>query len=352
MELISVKQLHPSPFNPRKTAGPIDELQDSIEEHGVLQNLVARPRPAGGFELVVGHRRHHAAVKLGLSKVPVEVRELTDEQAREIQLVENLQRVDLHPMEEAEGYEGLQGLGRTVEQIAKKVKKSESWVRGRLTLLDLNEEGRKAFYRGDLNPTTALLIARLKKKGERVQEAGLKHITQKNRHGDVMGSREAAAALKHLLDEDEAPAARKATQLAGAKLVRLVRDRTRDFVLREVTARIEKKSDLSPADLRLALTARIEDGVPESVLRRRGMETQKQLTKRVATAPAGELRGLLVELNIADWLDDADDVSGARLKVTAKAYDIDYREAEQTARDLIAKEEQTGKADALFAKTR
>lgn len=350
MEQLPLKQLHPSPFNPRKTAGPIDELVESITEHGVLQNLLARPRPKGGFELVIGHRRATAAEKAGLAKVPVEVRELNDEQAREIQLVENLQRVDLHPMEEAEGYEGLKQLGLTDAQIAKRVKKSESWVRGRLTLLDLNEEGRKAFYRGDLNPTTALLIARLKKKGDRVQGAGLKHITQKNRHGDVMGSREAAAALKHLLEEDAAPA-KKASQLVGAKLVRIVRERTRDFVLREVVTRIERKPDLSPADLRLALTARIEEGgVPTAVLARRGAETPKQLGRKVATATPGWLRGLLVEIELAAWLDNEEDVTGARLKVTSKAYDIDYREAEQTVRELIAKEEQTGRAEALFAR--
>lgn len=350
MEQIALSKLTPSPFNPRRTEGPINELKDSIEEHGVLQNLVARP-VGKKLELVIGHRRARAAELAGLTKVPVEVRELTEEQAREIQLVENLQRVDLHPMEEAEGYEGLRAMGRTVEQIAKKVKKSDSWVRGQLTLLDLHEEGRKAFYRGDLNPTTALLIARLKKKGERVQSEGLKHITQKNKWGDVMPAREAAAALKRLLEEDTAPA-KKATQLAGGKLLRVMRERTRDFVLREVASRMEHKPDFQPPDLRLALTGLIEQGVPAAVLRRRGVETAKQLGKKVSTAAPAWLRGLLLEMTLAAWLDDPSDEIGTRLKVLAKAFELDLRDIETSVREVVLKEEQTGKAEALFARTR
>lgn len=351
MEQVALKQLHESPFNVRRTAGPIGELVASIKQHGILQPLIAR-KVDKGLELVIGHRRFRAAREAGLAKVPVEVRELDEKEARELQLVENLQREDIHPMEEAEGYAALQAEhGYGPELIAEKVGKSESWVRGRLTLLDLPDEGRKAFYRGELTATTALLVARLRKKGERVQLAGLKHITQKNRWGDVMPAREAAAALKQLL-EDEAPRERKATQTTGARLVNAVRSRTRDFALKQIVQRIEQKADLQPADLRLVLTARIETGVPASVLERRGVETPKQLERKLATAGGAELRGLLVELELAAWLDDPSDVTGARLKATCKAYGLDHREIEGTVRELIAKEENVGRAEALFAKTR
>lgn len=350
MEQIPLKKLDPSPFNPRKTWGPMGELIASVKRHGVLQGILARPI-GDRFQTVIGGRRREAAEKAGLKSIPGVVRELTDAEARELQLVENSQREDVHPMEEAEAYEALQrDFSYTAAKIAERVDKSESWVNGRIKLLDLSEEGRKAFYRGDLTPTTALLIARLKAKGERVQSAGLKHITQKNRWGDVMPAREAAAALKRLLDESASPA-KKATQLVGARLVRVVRDRTRDFVLREIVARIEKKPDLQPADLRLALTARIQEGVPPAVLARRGVETPKQLERKVTTASPAELRGLLMELELAPWLDNEEDVTGARLKATSKAFNIDYRDAEQTVRELLAKEEATGKAEALFAKT-
>lgn len=351
MEHVPVKQLQESPFNVRKTAGPLDDLVKSVRRHGVLQALIARPK-GKGLELVVGHRRFRAAKQAGLAKVPVEVRELSDEEARELQIVENVQREDIHPMEEAEGYAALQAeRGYSDEEIAARVGKSESWVRGRLSYLELPEEARKAFYRGDLTATTALLIARLKRQGERVQLAGLKHITQKNRWGDVMPHREAAAALKRLL-EDEAPREKKSTQVAGAKLVSLVRARTRDYAMRQAVQRVERKPDLQAADLRLLLTGRIAEGVPAEVLERRGVETPKQLENKVRTAPAPELRGPLFELLLEKWLDDPEDVTGARLKVFCKAFDLEHREIETTVRELIAKEENLGKAEALFTKTR
>jgi ParB/RepB/Spo0J family partition protein len=350
MDQIPLKQLHESPFNVRKTAGPLDDLVKSVKQHGILQSILARP-VGDHLEIVVGHRRFRAARQAGLSKVPVEVRKLDEKEARELQLVENLQREDIHPMEEAEGYAALQAEhGYTPEQIAEKIGKSESWVRGRLSYLELPEDARKAFYRGDLTPTTALLIARLRRKGERVQLAGLKHITQRNRWGDVMPHREAAAALKRLLDE-ETPE-RKATQAAGAKLVSVVRARTRDYAIRQIVERIERKPDLAPADLRLILTARLEEGVPASVLARRGVDTAKQLERKLAGMGGAELRGLLVELDLTAWLEDDEDVTSARLKVACKANGLEHREIETTVRELLAKEENVGKAEALFTQTR
>jgi ParB/RepB/Spo0J family partition protein len=349
MDQIPLKQLHESPFNVRKTAGPLDELVKSVKRHGILQSILARP-VGDHLEIVVGHRRFRAARQAGLTKVPVEVRELDEKEARELQLVENLQREDIHPMEEAEGYAALErDHGYTAEQIAEKIGKSESWVRGRLSYLELPEDARKAFYRGDLTPTTALLIARLRRKGERVQLAGLKHITQRNRWGDVMPHREAAAALKRLLDDEAGE--RKTTQVAGAKLVTAVRARTRDYAIRQIVEHIERKPDLAPADLRLLLTARLKE-VPASVLARRGVETPKQLERKLPGMGGAELRGLLVELDLTAWIEDDEDVTGARLKVACKANGLEHREIETTVRELLAKEEATGKAEALFTKTR
>lgn len=348
---VAIDLIDESPFNARKTSGPIDELVKSVRRHGILQSVLLRP-VGKRYQLVAGHRRVRAGKRAGLKKVPANVRELSDAEAREIGLIENVQREDIHPMEEAEAYEAMKAeFGYTAEVIADRVGKSESWVNGRVKLLDLSEEGRKAFYRGDLNPTTALLIARLRAKGERVQAAGLAHITQKNRWGDVMPAKEAAAALKRLLEYEASPA-KKSTQAAGAKLVRLVRDRTRDYALRQAVQRIERKPDLQPADLRLALAARISEGVPDAVLERRGLQTPKQLEARVRTAAAPELRGLMFELAVASWLDDPEDVTGTRLAVLCKAFDLDKREIETTVRELVAKEEAQGRAEALFTKTR
>lgn len=119
----------------------------------------------GTFEIVCGARRHQAAKIAGLKTVPVLVRELDDKAALEVQVIENLQREDVHPLEEAEGYEALMkkhGYKR-VEDIAVKVGKSTAYVYGRIKLCDLTPENRKRFYAGKFLPSAALLVARVPK---------------------------------------------------------------------------------------------------------------------------------------------------------------------------------------------
>lgn len=189
------------------------ELAASIKAKGLLQPIVARPltvestmglngfRVAGKdymspdaaeeaardrFEIIAGERRFLAAKAAGLKEIAVNVRPLTDEQVLEVQLIENLQRADVHPMAEAEGYEGLHHLGRSVEEIADKVGKSKAYVYARMKLLDLVKEGRAAFYAGKLNPSTALYLARVPKG---LQLQALKRITE-DRYNGPMSARE------------------------------------------------------------------------------------------------------------------------------------------------------------------
>jgi ParB/RepB/Spo0J family partition protein len=167
MALIAIEMLVVSKTNPRKAfdSAEMKELEDSIREKGILQPLLVRPLPDGShlFEIVCGERRYRAAVTVGLEKVPASIREMDDKTMLEVQLIENMQRSDVHPLEEAEGYEqlmkkyGYDG----ADQIADRVGKSKSYVYGRLKLCDLIPECRKMFYTGDLNPSTALLIARI-----------------------------------------------------------------------------------------------------------------------------------------------------------------------------------------------
>lgn len=167
----------------------IAELAESIATVGVLQPLIVRPvTRAGGLnylptdpthEIVAGERRFLAAKHAKLDTVPVIVRELTDEQVLEVQLVENLQRADVHPMAEAEGYEGLHKLGRTVDEIADKVGKSKAYVYARMKLLDLGQAARKAFYAGKLTASTALYVARVPLAGG-LQDEAVKEITSTN----------------------------------------------------------------------------------------------------------------------------------------------------------------------------
>ena len=116
--------------------GILTELTQSIAEHGILQPLLVRPMPDGTYRLVAGERRWRAARLAGLTSVPVNIRELSDFDAMSVALVENLQREDLNPIEEAEGYRKLSdATGWTQEQIAKRVGRSRPSIANSLRLL-------------------------------------------------------------------------------------------------------------------------------------------------------------------------------------------------------------------------
>lgn len=181
----------------------IAELAESIKTVGLLNPLVARP-VNGHFELVAGERRYLAAKQAGLAAVNVSVRELSDEQVLEVQLIENLQREGLHELAEAEGYESLQTMGHSAEEIANKVGKSKGYIYSRLKLCGLAKASRAAFYDGKLTASTALLLARIPL--ESLQLQALKEITAKRWNDEVMSFREAAT---HIRD-------RYMTNLSGA----------------------------------------------------------------------------------------------------------------------------------------
>lgn len=173
-KIIPLVDLSPSKLNPRKNFDQksLQELAESIREKGVLQPIMARPLN-GGYEIVSGERRYRAACKAGLSELPVIVRDLDDKSTLEIQVIENLQREDVHPLEEAEGYEQLlkkHGYVST-DDIAVKVGKSKSYVYGRMKLCDLTQKNRKRFYEDKFTPSIALLVARIPK--ELQDDAGL-----------------------------------------------------------------------------------------------------------------------------------------------------------------------------------
>jgi ParB family chromosome partitioning protein len=139
--LLAIDQLHTGPFNPRRTFAEAElvELADSIRSRGLLQPIIARPDAArGGYEIVAGERRWRAAQKAAIHTVPVIVRELSDAEAAEFALIENVQRTDLNPIEEAAGYnELIARFGYTQEQVAEIVGKSRSHLANMLRLLRL-----------------------------------------------------------------------------------------------------------------------------------------------------------------------------------------------------------------------
>lgn len=129
-----------NPNQPRKSFAreELEELARSVGEHGILQPLIVRPA-GDGYELVAGERRLRAAIMAGLSRVPVSVRPLTPEESLEVALIENLQREDLTPLEEAQAFQQLIGkFGYTQEQLAERVGKSRSAIANTLRLLSLH----------------------------------------------------------------------------------------------------------------------------------------------------------------------------------------------------------------------
>ena len=142
IETLPLREIEPDPGQPRKTFDDetLAELSASIAEHGLLQPIAVRPKPSGGYLIVAGERRWRASRMAGLTEVPVIVKDVTDEQAMELALVENLQREDLDPVEEAAGIRELMTrCDLTQKQAARKLGKSRSALANSLRLLSLPE---------------------------------------------------------------------------------------------------------------------------------------------------------------------------------------------------------------------
>jgi ParB family transcriptional regulator, chromosome partitioning protein len=151
---VPIEDIHPSTEQPRKTfdGERLEELAASIRTQGIIQPLIVRTRPAGGYELIAGERRWRAAQRAGLHEVPAVIRDVAPAQAFEMALVENLQREDLNPIEEAAGYERLIAeFGYTQEKLADRVGKERSTVANSLRLLRLPDSVRGLVAQGRLS---------------------------------------------------------------------------------------------------------------------------------------------------------------------------------------------------------
>ncbi|WP_161499864.1 ParB/RepB/Spo0J family partition protein [Rhodoferax sp. TS-BS-61-7] len=208
--------------NPRKTfdAAKLQELADSIKASGVHQPVLVRPLPGSRLEdthldpatgkkrtvlptheLVAGERRYRASKLAGVADIPAMIRELTDDQVREIQIVENLQRDDLSELEEAEGFQQLmQHSGLNADQVGAKIGRSRAHVYARLKLLDLGSDARAALSAGKIEASTALLVAR------------------------IPDSKLQAKALKEILDGEHDYQEGKRVPLSHRKALKLVQD--------------------------------------------------------------------------------------------------------------------------------
>ncbi len=151
---LRISEIEPNRDQPRKNFSDeaIAALADSIREHGMLQPILVRPISSGGYQIVAGERRWRAARMLGLDEVPVNIRELSDLETMQIAIIENLQRENLNPVEEASGYnELIEKFGMTQDKVAKMVGRSRSAVANSVRLLSLPERVLKMLENGDIS---------------------------------------------------------------------------------------------------------------------------------------------------------------------------------------------------------
>ena len=176
-QLLPIYKVEPNPDQPRQDFDP-DELQslaESIAQHGVVQPLTVRELPSGYYQIIAGERRWRAARMAELKEIPVVIIEADDKKTMELALIENLQRQDLNPVEEALGYQTLmQEYGLTQEDTAKQVGKSRPAVANALRLLNLSEKVLEMVRSGVLSPGHARAVLSLKT--EKLQEQAAQKI--------------------------------------------------------------------------------------------------------------------------------------------------------------------------------
>ncbi len=159
---LRLSEIEPNKSQPRTEFDDdaILSLADSIRQHGVLQPILVRPLPTGGYQIVAGERRWRAARMVGLSEVPVLIKEMSDFETMQVALIENLQREDLNPIEEALGYEKLMSkYSMTQEQVAEVMGKSRPAIANSLRLLKLDDETQNMVKDGDLSAGHAKVLA-------------------------------------------------------------------------------------------------------------------------------------------------------------------------------------------------
>lgn len=204
---VRISEIEPNRDQPRKEfeAGALSELAESIAQHGVLQPLLLRPMVSGGYRIVAGERRWRAARMAGLSEVPAVIREMTDGEEMLFALIENLQREDLTPLEEARGYQQLMDTqGFTQEKAAEAVGKSRPAVANALRLLNLPEDIQAMVERGEISAGHGRTLLSFK------NEEDMRMAAQKAKEGASV--RELEALSKKCAEQGEAQAKPRSSQ--------------------------------------------------------------------------------------------------------------------------------------------
>jgi len=229
INVLRLDRLQPGRYQPRtrmdETA--LQELAASIREHGLMQPIVVRPAGADRWEIIAGERRFRAAGLAGLAEVPVIVREVPDEQALQLALIENIQREDLNPLEEAQAIRRLiDEFGFSHEKAADAIGRSRSATSNLLRLLNLAEPVQTMLLAGDLDMGHARALLAL----DRVQQIMVSHEVVERR----LSVRETERLVHRTLDGDEGKPGRRATAEGGRDLARL-QERLADALAAPVT---------------------------------------------------------------------------------------------------------------------
>ena len=207
---LKISQIEPNRTQPRRSFDEeaLRELAGSIADHGVLQPILVRPQIYGGYQIVAGERRYRASRMAGLTEIPAIVRELDDSQTMQLALIENLQRQDLSPMEEAQGYRTLMDTyGFSQEEVARTVGKSRSAVANTLRLLGLPEEIKPLLEEGRLSAGHARALLGLNDPKD--IEAAAKKIVDES-----LSVRQAESLVKKLNSDAKKPEKEKPQKLS------------------------------------------------------------------------------------------------------------------------------------------
>lgn len=246
---VTVEEIHTNPFQPRRwfREGPLAELAASVKEYGVLQPLLVRRDGHGRYELIAGERRLRAARLAGLATVPVLQVEMSDQEVAEVGLIENLQREDLHFLEEAESFKQLMGFfGLTAEKLSERLGKSASTVSARLRLLKLDPVVREAVMEAEISEKHARALLKLEDPQAQLQvirKIGEQNLTTRETEQWVNLT---VADMQSGKQEKPAP---KEKTLNNVRDVRIVLN-----LLRHMT------SDLKRDGLKVQMNQREEDG--------------------------------------------------------------------------------------------
>jgi ParB family chromosome partitioning protein len=189
--LVPIDQIEPNPDQPRQVMGDLSELMASISEKGIIEPLIVRQR-GSRYQIIAGERRYQAAVRIGLRELPVVIREVDDTEIIEVALVENIQRKDLGPFEEAEAMSSLaERCGYTHEDLAKRLGKSRTSITESLALAHMPDEVRNLCRLADIS-SKSLLLQVVRQQSPEKMIAFVEQLTRDAQSGGAPVTREVA----------------------------------------------------------------------------------------------------------------------------------------------------------------